>query len=308
MSNPTSRPLSNLFQGAIDLLVHYGLRLLPVAAVSAIGAWIGRRFGPRKREADRRLRRNLNLLRPDIADPDAFEATVRRHWENAGRCYAEFSALTRLYGSGRIRIEGLEHLIAARADGRPQIWIFLHLGNWEVIGPMLVDLGFADNGLQIYQSPLSAVRRRLADRVRRRYADHLIAPGPGSTARIVRTLKAGGVLSIAVDECVAGDVRAPAFGRPMRLDGNLARAARLAARTGARILIVYAARRPSAHFSIRVSPPAPIDLAAMTADRLPEAVAQLNRMIEPIILENIDQWFWLDNLVLDDPGETVVAS
>jgi len=290
---PRKRPIRALEYG-----FHHVLRLLPVDLVSDIGALGGRIEARRNPIADHRVRDNLSRLRPDITDSRKFERMVRRFWENAGRCYTEFSALSRIWGSDRITIEGVENLDDARASGRPQIWIFPHLGNWEVIGPTLVDLGYATNGLQITQPLRDQTRRKLVENVRRRYADHMISPGPGSANRIYRRLKTGGVLSIAIDECIDGEVYGPAFGRKPRQDGNLTRTARLAMRTDAMVLIIYAVRRRPANFVIRILPPTPIAFGSLKDEQLAEAATALNAVVEQIILEHIDQWFWLDDLRL----------
>ncbi len=291
------RRLSKLSRDGAEILAHYALRPLPVALASAIGSAMGRWLGPRNEARDRRLRRNLALLRPDIAEGDPFEAVIRRFWENGGRCYAEFSALGRLWGSDRIEIEGLDRLLAMRATGRPRICLFLHLANWEVIGPSFVEHG--EGGLQIYQPLRNDARRWLAARVRARYADHLVAVGAGSGRRILRELAAGGGLSLAVDESVDGEVFAPSFGRKLRLDGNLARAVRLARRTNALVFVAYATRQGNARFRIHVLPAVPIHFAELADDRIEWAVRELDQAIEPIVLRHIDQWFMLDNLRLD---------
>jgi KDO2-lipid IV(A) lauroyltransferase len=288
---------STLLHAAREIGAHYALRLLPVWAVSAIGAELGRRFGPRNRAADQRLRSNLRRLRPDIADPKEFEAAVRRFWENAGRCFAEFSALTRIWGSDRVTIEGLDHLLASRATGRPRICMFLHLANWEIVGPTFLELG--EGGLQIYQPLQNRARLWLAERVRRRYADHLVATGPGSARRILKELTGGGGLSIAVDESIAGEVYAPSFGRALHLDGNLARVVRLARRTDALVFIAYAERLQGARFRVHVQPPLPIEFGTLTDDQVEAAIMDFDRAIEPVVLRHIDQWFMLDNLRLD---------
>jgi len=292
-----AQPPSVRLGWALEFAAHHVLRLLPVGVVSALGALMGRAAALTKPAAAQRVRDNLRRLRPDVTDPREIDAMARRFWENAGRCLAEFAALGRIWGSNRVTIEGLDDLLAARATGKARICIFVHLGNWEVLGPTLVDLGETD-GMQIFQPPLNPVRRRLAENVRRPYEKWLVAAEPRTASRIFRNLKAGGGLSIAVDEYVNGVVKAPAFGRPLSLEDNLARAARLAMRTDALVFVAYVARGRSAHFTVRILPPVAIDFGAMTEEQLPELVGRLNAIIEPIVLEHIDQWFWLDNLKL----------
>jgi KDO2-lipid IV(A) lauroyltransferase len=275
---------------------HHVLRHLPVDLVSIIGAIGGRVTALRKPVADRTVRNNLRLLRPDITDPREIDAMARRFWDNAGRCFAEYSALNRILASDRVLVDGREHLVAALASGKPRIWMFLHLGNWEILGPGL--LGMGEAGFQIYQPLQDPVRRQIAEQARRAFACNLLAPGPRTAGRILRRLQAGGGLSIAVDEHINGKVQAPAFGRPIARRCNLGAAARFAMLTDAQVLLAYVVRRRGARFTIRIEAPVRFDFGSQSIGRLPEMVAVLNARIEPIVLAHIDQWFWLDNLVL----------
>src|SRR5690348_11370660 len=105
--------------GNAMVVSHHALGLLPIDVVSAIGAWLGRQFAARNKVRDQRVRHNLKVLRPDLADPAKIDATVQRFWSNAGRAMAEFSVLRRLWVSDRVEPTGMDNLKAARATGRP---------------------------------------------------------------------------------------------------------------------------------------------------------------------------------------------
>ena len=68
--------------------------------------------------------------------------------------------------------------------------------------------------------------------------------------------------------------------------------------TDAMVLIIYAVRRRPANFVIRILPPTPIAFGSLKDEQLAEAATALNAVVEQIILEHIDQWFWLDDLRL----------
>ena len=92
-------------------------------------------------ELDARARENLKQIRPEQSDPASIDATMSRLWRSVARTRAELSVLDRLWRAGRIAVEGVEYMDAARAAGRPILGVVLHLGNWEAMGVASVSLG-----------------------------------------------------------------------------------------------------------------------------------------------------------------------
>jgi len=277
--------------GNAMVVSHHALGLLPIDVTSAIGAWLGGQFAARNKVRDARVRHNLAVLRPDLADPAKIDATVRRFWSNAGRGMAEFSVLRRLWTSDRVAVTGMDNLEAARATGRPRIGVFLHLGNWELAGPKMLSLG--ETSAQIAQTLANPYRHRIAMSVRKVFADKLIEPGPMAGRQIIRSLKETGGLSMAGDEYMNGELLAPSFGRPLHLDGNLGRAVRLAKMTNAIVVPYYCLRTEGAHFRMHITPYVDLDFSAETW--LEDGVRKMDAVITPIIVANIDQWLMLDN-------------
>ena len=289
--------LRDTVSGLSNTAIHHGLRMLPVGLCSRMGWRLGQWSGLRHRGWNVRALRNLRQLRPELDDAAADRA-IRRMWGHVGSTMAEFSALPRIWGSDRIAIEGLENLEAARATGRPRIAAALHLGNWEIVGPTLLALG--ENGLDVYQPPRNRFERRIADRVRRRFADHLLAPGPATARLLYRALaeeRRGVVLY--VDEFQDRRVHAPFFGRPLRLDGNLARVVRLALMADAVIMPTYCLREGHGRFRMHILPPVRV---GSRTDRsgITQEVARLDAIIAPVVCRHIEQWFMLHDLVLDE--------
>lgn len=288
--------LRDTLSGLSDTALHYGLKALPAGLCSRMGWLLGQRLGSRRRAWHARALANLRRLRPELNDVAAAD-TVRRMWGHIGSTRAEFSVLPRIWDSDRVAVEGFENLEAARVMGRPRIWAALHLGNWEIVGPTLLALG--ENGLDVYQPPRNRFERRIADRARRRFANHLLPPGPATARRLYRALAEDGRgVVLYVDEFQDGRVHAPFFGRPLRLDGNLARVVRLALMADAVIIPAYCLREGHGHFCVHILPPVVI---GPPTDRtvLAEGVALLDSIITPIVRRHIEQWFMLHDLALD---------
>src|SRR5207302_5934288 len=129
--------------------------------------------------------RVYRMLAPGTPIADA-ERAVARLFDTVGRVMLEFSVLDRLWQEGRIELAGSEHLLAARAAGRPVIVMGLHLANWEVIGPSLIGLGIR-GPKAFYQPPRSRFEHKIALAARARYGVIVLRPGVAA-ARAARRL------------------------------------------------------------------------------------------------------------------------
>ncbi len=291
MKTHLSRHIGAIMQGNALVLFTRLLGLLPIGLCSALGYWLGIVVGPRNKVRDARLRHNLKILRPDLTTPDVIEKTVRRYWGNSGRTMTEFAVLDALWTSKRMSVHGLEHLYAARESGRARIGLFLHLGNWELVGPKMLEMG--ETSSQIVQTLVNPYRNKIAVRARRRFTDQLIHAGPSAGRQIMRLLHEKGGFSMAADEYQRGASMAPAFGAPVRVDGNLGRAVRFAKMTNAIFCIYYCVRTKGAHFEMTLLPPIDLDLSG--DDYLESGVRALDAAITPTVVAHLDQWLMLDN-------------
>lgn len=291
------------FFGVIDIALHSTFRLIPIDWGSAIGGWLGVLAGRyRFRGGYVRARQNYLRLAPSHPSEPEADAAMVRLWGHMGRIMAEFSTVHRLWAAGRISVDGAEHLTAARAAGKPLLVTALHLGNWEVIGPTLIALGYT--GSDIYQPPRSRFEERIALASRRRYGGGgaiLLRAGVAAARQAHRTLVDDrGLLVMFVDEEQRDYIHAPLFGRPLQRRANIKNAVRLAAASGAAVIPVYVERLGGARFRVNFLPPADLLSAAPDdPDALLENVQRLDRLITPIILARLDQWFWLPTLRLD---------
>ena len=276
--------------GARNAATHHALRLLPIDACSACGAalarWAPRRYGA----SDARARGLWRALRHNAADGAAADGAMRYLWRNIGRTMAEYSVLDRIAREGRVEVERIELLRSAQASGRPLIVAGLHLGNWELIGPMLGRLGSPVT--VIYLVPPNRIEHRLAVRVRERCGMGLIPGVAAHTREAVRVLERGGTLLLYIDELARGRVHAPLFGRAARPTGNISYAARMAVSAGAVLLPAYCVRLgDAARFRLGFLPPVVLQDGAGDP-ALAANVGAINAAIEPVVAAHLDQWFY----------------
>jgi KDO2-lipid IV(A) lauroyltransferase len=292
--------------GLGHVAIHHTVRKLPIDTVSAIGEFAGRRISRHVMpDADRQAQENWARLRPDDAGRAASVAEYA--FAQTGRLHWEFPLLERIRRDGRIAIHGGENVAAAHATGRPVLVTGFHLSNWEMIGPGLVTMGFPVTA--IYQQPPNRFDHRLVVEARNEWGCILLPPGPSGARPAYRTLmEKERLLLIYIDECIDGYVYAPFFGRPLKLEGNITRAARLAAMTDAIVIPAYVTRDDGAHFHATYMPPVEM---ARSADRdadLAVNVARINDTIEPVIRAHLEQWFWLFDLRLEGSGRAAIGS
>lgn len=276
--------------GVVNFAIYFGMRLLPIDVASAVGARLGAFARFRYPQSHARARKLWMTLRP--GEIDKTDEAVGRLWRNVGRTMVEFSVLDRLLKAGRIDIVGLENLDAALATGRPLIGLGVHLGNWEAIGAAMLSLGL--QGGSIYEPPENRFDHMIANMARRKLPGKPILARQNAAAEafILLTRKKQQVV-IYADELARGRVWAPAFGRPLRTNGNIGNAVRLARMSNALILPLHCLRLgEQARFRVTIWPTYdPVRTEDRDADLLAN-VAAIDALIAPLIREHLDQWFF----------------
>ncbi len=130
--------------------------------------------------------------------------------------------------------------------------------------------------------------------VRTRVGSKLIPAGPNSARAAVQILnKRNERFAIWIDEFIRGRVNAPAFARPLRAEGNIAYAVRLATMTDALIIPIYCVRLgDAARFKVTILPPVELIQTGKKDNDLLQNIGRLNAIITPIIRDHLDQWYF----------------
>jgi KDO2-lipid IV(A) lauroyltransferase len=221
---------------ALICSVLFVLRPLPERVLVAAGRFLGRvAYGA--------LRRERQIARTNVARVLGCEgrAVARRAFVQLGGHLGEFVA--QLAPGARATplrfAEGsLELIRDALAEGRGVLFASAHLGPWERVAVSLVQAGLplATVAREAYDPRLTALyeRVRVPHGVRAIYRGH-----PGAGARMLRTLRGGGLLGMPMDL----RTRAPSEMLPfLGADAPTPTGpARLAHRTGAAIVVGTAA-------------------------------------------------------------------
>lgn len=247
----------------------------------AFGAVLRVALGSRRRVAER----NLALCFPDLGD-HARKALLRENFAALGIGVFEFARAW--WGSiapmrDDLRIDGLEHLQAARADGCGVIVISGHFTTLEICGRLMCD-----------HAPLAGMYRPHANpamewavkRGRLRYAAAMFSREALRPA--IRHLKDGGLLWFAPDQDTRrGDsVFVPFFGHPA---SSLTSAHQLARLSGARVVAFAHERRSDGGYTLRMSP---VFTDFPSRDAVSDT-AQVMSAVEDMVRAMPSQYLWI---------------
>ena len=231
------------------------------------------------------VRANLRVCFPE-QDETWREDLLQRNFAAVGIGLFEFArawwgSIAPLRASTVVR--GVEHLEAARANGRGAILVSGHFVTLEIAARLLCDHVPVAG---MYRPHDTAAMEWAVKRGRWRYADAMF--GRDELRPALRYLKQGGILWFAPDQdTLRGDnVFVPFFGEPAR---SLTSTHQLARLSGAAVLAFHHRREADGHYTLEVKPAfehfPSADAAADTA--------RVMAAIEAMVREAPDQYLWM---------------
>lgn len=267
------------------VFAYHVFRLFPPRFVSDLGERLGRRFGPSRNPGSTRAAiANLRRIRPDYSASQCAEAVVTM-WGQIGRVQAETAVMERMWESAAISVRNGEIMQRAVQSRRPVIFVFPHLGNWELLAILAQRLGATVPS--VYEILPDRNEFELVQRSRRRIGHKVIAPDRGGLFTLLRTLRRGDAVGLGIDEFKDGNVIAPSFGRLPRRDTNARLIESLARKFNALVIPLYCLRTAPFAFTLTVLDPL----------ERPSA-GQLDALCEAWIKANPEQWYMLPRLRL----------
>lgn len=275
------RALWRLDEGFIRLLLAL-LRRLPVDLASRMGSRLGGLVGPLLRNKSRLLKANLAIAFPERSGQE-LDALVRDCWRQSGRILAEYPHLERLT-TDTARFE-LDTSLCNPAALQPCVVLSAHLSNWEVIGISLRQLGVPH--MALYTPPSNPHLNRLL-RDSRAVMGCQLLPRDNSTRRLLRAMKDGNSVAMAVDRRVDEGTDITFFGHPK---ASTLMPARLALKQGYAFIPTRVQRLEDARFRITFYPPiVPADPHAGERERAIDIMQQLHQQFETWIHEQPAEW------------------
>ena len=261
------------------------LARLPWRLQRVLGHWLGGLLYAISRDRRHVAERNIALCFPEL-DPAQRATLVRRSFSELGIGLFEFARAW--WGSVQpmrrdLRVEGLEHLAAARQGGRGVIVISGHFTTLEMAARLMCDYAPLAG---MYRPHDQGAMEWAVKHGRLRYAVHMFTREELRPA--LKHLKQGGLLWFAPDQDTrrGESVFVPFFGRPAY---SLTSTHQLARLSGAAVIAFAHERRADGGYTLRLSPAfADFPSKDATAD-----TARVMAAIEAMVRKVPAQYLWI---------------
>lgn len=259
---------------------------LPLAGQWRVGRWLGvlMEKGLQRRRCIAEV--NIKLCFPELNDQQRHQL-VSKHFAELGISIPEI-ALAWWATDTRLRsfltCEGIEHLEAAQRLGKGVILLGGHYTNLELSGRLL-SVVIPKTVQALYRPNENPLLNHSMEKRRLRYFKKMITRD--NIREMVRSLKANGIIWMAVDQSFAGkhSVFAPFFGIPVACNTSVSRLVKL---TGAKV-VPFVSQRVEHGYRLIISPA----LEDFPSGDYAQDAARTNNIIEQRIKEFPEQYYWI---------------
>ncbi len=262
-------------------------RVLPVDAVSDLGAWFFKSFGPLT-GAHKVAETNLRIVFPTASDGD-IARLLRAQWDNTGRTFLELLIMDRIIRSqGRVELVGAQRFADIAERNEPVVFVSGHFSNFEVMPAAIVNSPVKCHiTYRAMNNP--HVEARVRD-YRWRYGVRYFAPKGGDGARdLLQALGRGESVALMNDQKFNGGIAAPLFGVMAHTAPG---PTRLALRFDTVLQPMSVQRKRKARFRVVVHEPIRLEKTGDNAADIEAGVRKVNAFIEQQVRERPSEWFW----------------
>ena len=251
---------------------------------SNLGDFIGRLFGPIFRS--KKLIEN-NLDQSGIVDKKNYNKIISKIYGNYGRILAEYPFLKAFRNNKLnkfIEIDGLENLNKIKREKRRAVFISGHFNNFELMALQIEKAGI--NLCAIYRPLNNVFLNKTMEEIRENFiCKNQIKKGRSGTRQIIENIKKGNSVALMIDQRVREGIKINFFGKPA---STTTIPAQLIKKYKCDLVPIYIERRKNNYFKMFVSEPIKIG----NNKSIKEITEHLNKILEKMILKNVDQWIW----------------
>ena len=251
---------------------------------SNLGYFVGRILGPIFR-SKKLIKKNLEQSGININRN--YDKIIGKIYGNYGRILAEYPFLEKFRKNKLnkfIEIEGLEHLEKIKVEKKRAVFISGHFSNFELMALQIEKAGI--NLCAIYRPLNNIYLNKTMEEIRRNFiCKNQIKKGRSGTRQIVENLKKGNSVALMIDQRVREGIKTNFFGKPA---STTTIPAQLIKKYKCDLVPIYIERSKNYYFKMFISKPIKI----MSYKSTSEITEHLNKILEKMILRNIDQWIW----------------
>ena len=275
--------------------VAWPLSVVPLRPALKIGEFIGiGMYWLLKRRRDLGFR-NLTIAFGDTLSQQEKAAILKTTFRNLGKSLVEtlhFPNMSKAYLAEHVKIVGLEHYFAAKAKGRGVLCMTGHVGNWEMSSHAQSAAG---HPMSIVVRPLDNIYlNHKIERLRTLHGNKLLARGQNGLKQILAALKANEMVGILMDQNTrrSKGIFVDFFGKPAC---TIPVIALIALRYQIPVLPGFIVRTGFDTHEVRIGAEIEMERTGDTQRDIEINTAKLNRVLEEIIRQYPDQWFWVHN-------------
>ena len=278
------RKLFYLIEFILIKLFFFILIIIGYKNGSNLGDFIGRLFGPIFRS--KKLIEN-NLEQSGIVDKKNYNKIISKIYGNYGRILAEYPFLKAFRNNKLnkfIEIHGLENLNKIKREKRRAVFISGHFNNFELMALQIEKAGI--NLCAIYRPLNNVFLNKTMEEIRENFiCKNQIKKGRSGTRQIIENIKKGNSVALMIDQRVREGIKINFFGKPA---STTTIPAQLIKKYKCDLVPIYIERRKNNYFKMFVSEPIKIG----NNKSIKEITEHLNKILEKMILKNVDQWIW----------------
>lgn len=274
----------------------YGAPALPIAPQLSAAPWFGKLMYYLLPVRRRVVMRNLRLVFGGVLSEDEIRQLAQAYYGHFARFLTEFLRLPFLSARQRkrlIRVENMEMVLQAYAEGKGILLLTGHFGNWEVA----TVAGAGE--FPYFRGLFHFVRRPLQppwfnDFITRRFeqAGFGTIAKRGSMDRILDLLGKRAIVIYVFDQHADSKdgVVVDFLGHPA---GTFKSVALLAMTTGAPVVPACTWREPDGTHVIRFEPPVPLVQSEDVGEAIRLNTRAYNAALERMLLRHPEQWIWM---------------
>ena len=257
-------------------------KIVGFKASSNFGFFIGKYLGPLFRPKSSIIK---NLKKAQISVD--YKKIATNVLGNYGRIFAEYVHLKNFKNdrlNNHISIEGREYLERIKNKKQSVVFISGHFNNFELMA-MQIDKAEVDCAA-IYRPLNNPYLNKIMEKIRKRdICKKQIKKGRSGTREIIKFLKKGTSIALMVDQRVREGEKALFF---KHLATTTTIPAQLIKKYNCDLVPIYIERKNKFDFKMYVSKPIKIN-KNKSSD---EITLFINKILEKMILKNVDQWIW----------------
>ena len=252
---------------------------------SNLGAFIGKKIGPIFR-SNSKILKNLEDSNFGKSDKER-NYIIENMWGNYGRILSEYIYLKQ-FNQNKLKkfleIQGSEILDEIKKKNEQVIFISGHFNNFELMAMEIEKAGI--NLCAIYRPLNNIFLNKTMEEIRKNFiCKNQIKKGRSGTRQIIENLKKGNSIALMIDQRVREGIKINFFGKPA---STTTIPAQLIKKYRCDLVPIYIERKRNFYFKMYVSEPIKIS----NNKSISEITEHLNKILEKMILKNVDQWIW----------------